>query len=229
MKKRKPEVLRGLIGVACTGVFAVYAFVFSGDAMASRTAASVKPVVPQSTMPTGTDHTLFEHHLAKATRDDTHAETCMRRQILGGTEIYMATSFPPLDRPATEENPGMARAHIKKVNGKDKVLVIESSDPTVWKVTGTPSAIIVLGKAVLGEYPQSARIFAPRFASGCRNQDWVATPKNWNFPPQQAMMDSLVGSLRSRFFKRASAVSTKMFNRPVTSWRVQRGGTTIMF
>ena len=194
--------------------------------MASRTVApGPAPVI----MPTSSDFFVSERRLAKTTRNDRYAETCMRGQILGGTEIHLAMNFPPVARPATEENPGWARAHANTANGVEKVLVLESKDPTVWDVTGKPSAVILLGQAVIRDVPEGVRIFAPRFASGCKNNRWIKLPKSWTLPAQQSFMDSLADNLNSRFARRAKTVSTKMFNRPYASWRVQRGATVMTF
>lgn len=224
MKARKPEILRGLIGLACTGIFSAYAFSFSSDAMASREAA---PVVVQ--MPTSAEFATSERLLAKSMYNDPHADNCLRGQIVGGAEIHIAMNFPPVDRPATKQNPGLARAHAEADNSKDKVLVLESKDPTVWNVTGKPNAIILLGRAVIGDAPEGVRIFAPRFASGCRDERWVHLPKNWSFPAHQNVMDSLMDDLSSRFSKRASTVSAAMFKRPFATWRVKRGEGVMTF
>jgi len=205
MKKQKPEIARALLGLACSGVFAVYAFIFSGDAMASRPA---EPVLTPIAMPTALDFIVSERRLEKTTRNNRFAATCMRGQILGGSEIHIAMNFAPVDRPATKENPGLARAYAEKINGTEKVLVLESKNPTVWDVTGKPSA---------------------RFASGCAKKRWVNLPRNWNLPAQQTFMDSLADNLSNRFSRRAEAVSTRMFNRPYASWSVQRGETLMSF
>jgi len=156
--KRKPSMLPGFIGFACVAVFSVYAFVFSDDAMASRTIA---PVAAQISMPTAHELTVLERRLKKTTHNSPSAETCMRGQILGGTEIHFAMNFAPQGRPATRQNPGLARAHAEKASDTEKVLVLESKDPTVWEVTGKPSAIVLLGKAVISDYPEGTRVFAP--------------------------------------------------------------------
>ena len=226
MKARKPQIMRGLIGLACTGLFSAYAFSYSIDAMASRSAV---PVPVQISMPSSTDFAVSERRLAKTTRSNPHADTCMRGQFMGGTEVHIAMNFAPLDRPATKQNPGLARAHAAKANGPDKVLVLESKDPTVWRVTGKPSAIILLGEAVIGQHPEGTRIFAPRFASGCQKKPWIHLPRDWNFPTEQTLMDSLADDISNRFSKRAKTVSSKMFNRPFATWRVQRGATVMKF
>ena len=180
-------------------------------------------------MPTSIGFSTSERRLARATRNGRFAGNCMRGQILGGTEIHIAMNFAPVDRPATKQNPGLARAHAQNTKGRDKVLVLESKDPTVWEVTGKPEAIILFGEAVLGDYPEGTRVFAPRFASGCRDKSWVQLPKSWNLPAQQTIMDSIADDLNSRFSRRAKAISTEMFNRPYTSWRVQRGESVMIF
>jgi len=224
MKARKPEATRGLIGVACSALFAIYAFNYSGDAMASRAPAAV-PV----SMPTSAEFSAAERRLAKTTRKDTHADSCLRGQLVGGAEVHVAMNFAPLDRPATEQRPGLARVHAKTVNGADKALVLESKDPTVWQVTGETNTIILMGNAVLGSYPEGARVFAPRFASGCQKMRWVKLPNSWSFPANRTVMDSLMDDLGSRFSKRAATISTEMFNRPDTSWRVRRGSGMMTF
>lgn len=220
MTARKPQILRGFIGLACVGIFSAYAFSFSGDALASRNPA---PVPVQINMPTSMEFASSQRRLAKTTRSDPRADTCFRGQIMGGSEIHIAMNFAPLDRPATKQNPGLARVHATNTNGTDKVLVLESKDPTVWEVTGEPSAIILLGEAVMRNDPEGARIFAPRFASGCNGQSWVHLPKNWTLPSDQTLLESIADNVSSRFSKRAKVISTKMFNRPFSTWRVQRG------
>lgn len=226
MKTQKSQVIRGLLGLACTAAFAVYAFAFSGDAQASRSAAP-QPVSIQ--MPTALDHMSFERRLAKVTRNDRSAKTCFRGQVMGGSEVHMAMNFAPTNRPATKQNPGLARAHVEPSGGSDKVLVVESREPTVWDVTGSPSTIVVLGKAVLGSHPEGTRVFAPRFASGCQDKSWITAPRKLEFPAQQNLMDSLMEDAKRRFVRRATEVSTRMFNRPYTSWHAQRGEGIVTF
>lgn len=226
MNALKPEMIRGLIGAVCVGIFATYAFVYSGDAMASRNLPAV-PVL--QALPTASDFAIAEHHTVKKTRSDRSVDTCMRGQILGGTEIHIAMSFAPVESPATQKNPGMARAHVDTDAGIAKAVVLESKDPTVWTVTGQPSAIVLLGEAVIGSYPEGTRIFAPRFASGCENKRWIHLPENWNFPANRTVLDSLMDDLNSRFSRRAALVSARMFNRPHASWHAQRGNALISF
>lgn len=225
MKSLSSEFFGGLIGVLCVGVFATYAFVYSGNAEASR-AADV-PVV--QAMPSATEFVVAERRLLKATRDSRFAKSCVRGQILGGTEVHIGMNFVPLDRPATAKRPGLARAHAEKANGPAKALVLESKDPTVWTVTGAPSAIILLGQAVISDYPEGTPIFAPRFAKGCEGARWADLPKNWDLPLNQNVMDSMVDNLEGRFGRRAALLAEKMFDRPVTSWSAQRGELTMRF
>lgn len=224
--RQSSQILGGLLGFVCVAIFSVYAFIFSGDAMASRNLA---PAPVQVVMPTAQELAALERRLAKATRTNRAAKTCMRGQVLGGTEIHIAMNFAPLDRPATKQNPGLARAHAHSVNGTRKVLVLESKDPTVWEVSGQPSAIVLLGKAVIGDHPKGTPIFAPRYASGCQNKSWAKLPKGWDLPVHQSVLDSLMDNLSSRFTRRAETVSAQMFNRPYASWRVARGEDVMTF
>lgn len=225
MKSLGSEFFGGLVGALCVGVFAAYAFVYSGNAEASRSAEM--PVVQY--MPSSTDFAVAERRLIKASRDSRFAKSCVRGQILGGTEVHIGMNFAPLDRPATTQNPGLARAHAQQTEGKAKALVLESKDPTVWSVTGAPSAIILMGEAVVGDYPKGTPIFAPRFAAGCEDNRWVDLPNNWSFPASQNVMDSMVDNLKNRFGRRATKVSEAMFSRPANSWRVQRGELVMRF
>ena len=227
MRPRRPEYFRGIIGAICVGIFAAYAFTYSGNAEAHRNDTAV-PVVKQH-QPTARDLMIFERQLRKATRDSKFAKTCVRGQVIGGTEVHVAMNFPPLDRPATSEAPGYARANVEKTDGVPKVLVLESKDPTLWSVTGSPAAIILLGQSVVADFKEGTPIFAPRFAEACENDGWAHPPKNWEFHQEQNMLGSLVDDMNRRFDSRAQFVAKRLFNSGAASWRVQRGATVMEF
>jgi hypothetical protein len=214
------------MGAICVGIFATYAFTYSGDAEAHRSEASV-PVAQHQ--PTARDLVIFERQLRKATRDSKFAKTCVRGQVIGGTEVHVAMNFPPLDRPASAEAPAYARANVEKTRGAPKALVLESKEPTLWSVTGSPSAIILLGESVIADFPEGTPIFAPRFAEECNDDGWAHPPKKWEFHEAQNMLGSLVDDMNRRFDSRAQIVANRLFNADAASWRVQRGATVMEF
>ena len=226
MRSLRPEMLRGILGAVCVGIFAAYAFTYSGNAEASR---GSEDVVPVKVTPTARDLVVFDRKLKKATRDSQFAANCARGQILGGSEIHVAMNFPPVGEPATFDQPGYARAHAEDSGKAPKVLVLEAKDPTVWSVTGKPSAIFLMGQSVVADFPEGTPIFAPRYAPDCRKARWLDLPRNWTFPMGQNAMSSLVDNLAGRFHGRAKLVSEGLFNRPATSWIVQRGDVLMPF
>lgn len=226
MRALRPEMMRGLVGAVCVAVFAFQAFTFSADAEPTRSAPAATAA---KAMPTARDFTVFERRLRKATRDSRFAQTCGTVPALGGTEIHVAMSFPPLETDATYERPGFAQAHAEKETGVPKALVLESKYPTLWSVTGEPSVVVLLGKAVIAEVPEGATVIAPRFADECGEAKWSHPPKGWAFPPNQNVMDSLVDHLGRRFDSRAQKMAERLFDRPATSWIVRRGDTVMTF
>lgn len=226
MQPLRPEMLRGMVGAVCVAVFAIQAFTFSADADTNRNA----PMIEAATqMPTARDLAVFERRVRKATRDDDFADSCERVPAMGGTEIHVAMNFPPIDRPATADAPGIARAHVEKVGGAPKALVLESKYPTLWSVTGSPSIIVLLGEAVVADFPEGTQVIAPRFAEGCGEAKWSHPPAGWAFPANQTVMSSLVDNLEGRFDNRAQRVAERLFSRPATSWTVRRGDTVMEF
>lgn len=225
MPALRPEMLRGILGALCVCVFAAYAFTFS-NAQPSRAVPRIEVEKP---MPTARDLSVFSRQLRRASRESRFAGACARGQILGGSEIHFAMNFPPVGETATRDNPRYARAHADGSDNARKVLVLESKDPTLWTVTGEPAAIFLMGAAVVADFPEGTPVFAPRYAAACQNARWLKLPRNWTFPMDQNVMNSLVDNLAGRFESRAQYVSENLFNRPAASWIVQRGDVLMSF
>lgn len=226
MRKRRSHPIRAAFGVACVMVFAVYGFTFSGEAAIERQAVPMETALP---MPTARDLVFFERRLRKASRESQFAKTCGRGQVMGSTEVHVAMHFPPYGRPATTEQPGFARAHIDKATGTPKALVLDSKYPTLWSVTGGPEVIVLLGEAVIADYPEGATIFAPRFSEACGQTAWTHPPRNWTFSEDQSAVSSLVEDMKGRFDNRAEFVAKRLFDRPAASWMALRGAEVMAF
>jgi len=225
LRKVKSEMRRGLFGAFCVGVFATYAFTSSGNTESPR---AVPTIQTSKIKPTARDLIVFDRRLRKATRDSRYAAKCAQGQFLGGTEIHVAMNFPKVGQRVTDEQPSFAQARIEKLSGTPKVLVLEAKDPTLWSVTGAPSAIFLLGESVIADFPEGVPVFAPRYAESCRR---IAPklPQNWTFPVDQKVIESLADDLGARFDQRAQTVSNRLFNRRATNWKVQRGDTIMSF
>lgn len=226
MRALRPEMLRGILGAICVGFFAVYAFTHAGNAEASR---AVEQAEAGPLKPTARDLAVFDRRLRKISRDSHFAATCARGQVLGGSEIHFAMNFPTAGQPATADHPAYARAHVSSTAQAPKVLVLEAKYPTLWSVTGAPSAIFVLGESVVADFPEGTPVFAPRYAEGCKTATWLTLPRNWTFPIHQNAINSLVDNVEVRFRDRANGVAKRLFNRPAASWIVQRGDELMTF
>ncbi len=226
MRQVISKAVRGLIGVACVALCAGFVFFITDDVEA----AWDKPgITAQPTMPTARDLTVFERRLHRASETSPLADTCAMGSLLGGSEIHVATKVPGQGHMATRTYPDFARADVERVPGEPKALILESLKPTLWKVTGSPSVIIVLGEAVVAEYPTGVPIFAPKFVEGCAAARWVPTPKTLKSSLRSTFISSLIADPHSQFANRAKQVSQGLFGRDVTSWAAQSTDALMQF
>jgi len=224
------QIIRTLIGASCVIAFSFHAFSYTGSTAdkASELTATAASAAPAYRMPTARDYAFFERRLRKASNEGRFAESCAHGQAVGNTTVYVAMQFPALNHRATKETPGFARAHVDRTDGTPKALVLDSHRPTLWNITGSPSVIVLLGEAVVAEYPKTAKIFAPRMASHCRS-GWERHPSTWSAPTQESHLSSLVGDIKNKYDKRAKMLSRRLFEKPFTGWEVRRGDSTFKF
>lgn len=226
MRQGVSGVIRGLIGFGCVALCAGYVFLVSDKVEAARDSSNIEP---RTTVLTGHDLTVFERRLHRASMNSPLANTCAKGSLLGGTEIHVATKVSPIGQSVTRNYPDFAEVNVEREAGTPKALVLESLKPTLWKVTGKPSVIILLGEAVVAEFPEGVPVFAPKFVEECADARWVATPDSLEKSLRRDLLAKLVADPHSQFANRAKQVSQGLFGQNFTSWAAQQTDRVIQF